>query len=135
MNLRTLFKSTSFNPDIQPINSSTPYPKRILNELSELNCPSSTHSHWNIRTHFHVSPPQSFSQLSNTSEGFSSYAQSPNDSENYYENSLYAPIPEVSSERPKRINRPAQKVGSLIPSSLIARFGEKNKKDKWILEK
>ena len=29
MNLRTLFESTSFNPDIQPITSSTPYQKRI----------------------------------------------------------------------------------------------------------
>ena len=57
MNLRTLFESTSFNPDIQPITSSTPYPKRILNELSELNSPSSSHSRRNIRTQFHVSPP------------------------------------------------------------------------------
>ena len=102
MNLRTLFESTSFNPDIQPITSSTPYPKRILNELSELNSPSSSHSHRNVRTQFHVSPPQKFSHLSNTSEGFSNYAQSPNNSENYYKNSFYAPVPEVSSERPKR---------------------------------
>ena len=83
MILRSLFKSTSFNPDIQPITSSTPYPKRILNELSELDSPSSSHSHRNIRTQFHVSPPQNFYHLSNTSEGFSTYAQSPNSSENY----------------------------------------------------
>ena len=56
MNLRILFESTSFNSDIQPITSSTPYPKRILNELSELDSPSSSHSHRNVRTQFHVLP-------------------------------------------------------------------------------
>ena len=125
MNLRTLFESTSFNPDIQPITSSTPYPKRVLNELSELDGPSSSQSHRNIRTQFHVSPPENFYQLSNNSAGFSNYAQSPNNSENYYENSLYTPIPEVSSERPKRTKRPTQKFGNPIPSSLISRFGKK----------
>ena len=82
-NLRTLFESTSFNPDIQSITSSTAYPKRVLNELSELDGPSSSQSHRNIRTQFHVSPPQNFYQLSNNSAGFSNYAQSPNNSENY----------------------------------------------------
>ena len=123
MNLRILFESTSFNPDIQPITSSTPYPKRVLNELSELDGQSSSQSHRNLRTQFHVSPPQNFYQLSNNSAGFSNYAQSRNNSENYYKNSLYTPIPEVSSERPKRTKRPTQKFGNPIPSSLISRCG------------
>ena len=125
MNLRTSFESTSFNPDIQPVTSSTSYPKRILNEPSELNSQSTSHSYRNIRTQFDVSPPQNFSQLSNTSEEFSNYAQSPNSSENYYGNSFYTPIPEVSSERPKRTKCPTRKFGSPIPSSLASRFGKK----------
>ena len=125
MNLRTFFESTSFKPDIQFITSFTPYSKRILNELSELNSPSNSHNHRIIRTQFHVPRPQNFSQLPNTSEGFLNYAQSPNISENYYERSFYAPIPEKSSERQKRTKRPTQKFGSLIPSSHISRFVKK----------
>ena len=135
MNLRILLESTSFNPDIQPIISSTPYPKRKLNELSELNSPSSTHSQRNISAQFHISPPQNFSQLSNTSEGFLNYAQSPNNSENYYENRLNEPIPEVSSERSKRTNRPTQKLKSPIPSSLITRKGKSKKANGYEMEK
>ena len=55
--------------------------------------------------------------------------------QNYYENSLNEPIPEVSSERSKRTNRPTQKLKSPIPSSLITRKGKSKKANGYEMEK